>query len=269
MTLCLCIAIGAQNKLVVNAEQDKEIISNLGESVGYDVHFQWGVVWSFVGDAMFSYDSDSSVDNASLRYRVLFKTIGFFDDIFRIRDTLDTYYNDRHELIYSLKCTFEGGYYYYVDKLMFTHDKENTKIHSLRYTPSTVNFDTVITAESNVTDLLGAVHYLRRLDRKKLKTGDTYPLNVVMGRNLVKIQFVYQNQAVLNIKKMKYDTHYFVINIDDKAFNSSKTSAEVWVGNDDNFLPIKARSKLKIGSVEVYYRESSNLAYPLTCSTLQ
>jgi hypothetical protein len=241
---------------------------NFGESVDYDVYFKWGLIMSRAGDATFSYNSDSSVDNASSCYYMLFKTTRFFDNFFKMRDTLNTYYNDRHELIYSLKCSDEGGYYY-VDKLTFTHGKENTKIHSLRYTSSTVNIDTVITTESNITDLLGAVHYLRRLDRKKLKNGDTYPLSVVMGRNLVKMQFVYQNQAVVEIEKMKYDTHYFVINIYDEAFESSKMSAEVWVGDDDNFLPIKVRSKLKIGSVEVYYKESSNLAHPLTCSALQ
>ncbi|MDR0698125.1 MAG: DUF3108 domain-containing protein [Tannerella sp.] len=237
---------------------------NFGESVTYDVYFKWGLIMSRAGDATFSYDSDYSVDNASSRYRMLFKTVRFFDNFFKMRDTLNTYYNDRHELIYSLKCSDEGGYYS-IDKLKFTHSKEDSKIHSLRYTPSKVKIDTVITAKGNITDLLGAVHYLRRLDRKKLKNGDTYPLTVVMGRDLVKIQFIYHNQAIVEREKVRYNTRYFVIDIYDEAFESSKTSAEVWLSDDDNFLPVKVRSKLKIGYVEVYYKESSNLAHPMTC----
>jgi hypothetical protein len=237
---------------------------NFGESVTYDVYFKWGLILSRAGDATFFYNRDYSVNKASSCYRMLFKTTKFFDNFFMMRDTLNTYYNDNHKLVYSLKISDEGGYYS-IDKLTFTHGNENTQIHSLRHTPSKVRIDTVLTAEGNITDLLGVIYYLRKLDRTKLKSGDTYPLTVVMGRDLVKIQFIYRSLAIVEREKVKYNTRYFVIDIYDEAFESAKTSAEVWIGDDDNFLPIKVRSKLKIGHAEVYYKESSNLAHPMNC----
>jgi hypothetical protein len=257
--MCLCCRQTAARNDILHAGA-----VNFGESVTYDVYFKWGLIMSRAGDATFSCDSDYSVDNSSSCYRMLFKTAKFFDNFFMMRDTLNTYYNDNRKLVYSMKSSDEGGYYS-VDKLTFTHSKENIKIHSLRYTPSKVKVDTVITAQGNITDLLGVVYYLRSLDRTRLKSGDTYPLTVVMGRDLVKIQFIYRNQAIIERDKVKYNTRYFVIDIYDEAFESSKTSAEVWIGDDDNFLPVKVRSKLKIGYVEVYYKESSNLAHPMKC----
>jgi hypothetical protein len=235
-----------------------------GESVTYDVYFKWGLIMPRAGDATFFYERDYSVNKASSLYRMRFRSAKFFDSFFRMRDTLNAYYNDNHKLIYSLKSSDEGGYYS-IDKLTFTYGRENTEIHSLRYTPSKVRIDTVLTAEGEVTDLLGVIYYLRRLNRTKLKSGDTYPLTVVMGRDLVKIQFIYQNQTIVEREKVKYNTRYFVIDIYDEAFESTKTSAEVWVGDDDNFLPVKVRSKLKIGYAEVYYKASSGLAHPMTC----
>ena len=237
---------------------------NFGESVTYDVYFKWGLIMSRAGEATFSYHRDYSVNKASSLYRMQFKTAKFFDSFFKMRDTLNTYYNDNHELIYSLKGSDEVGYYS-VDKLTFTYGPEHTKIHSLRYTPSKVRIDTVLTAEGAVTDILGVVFYLRGLDRTKLMRGETFPLTVVTGRDLVKIQFIYQNRAVVERGKVKYKTHHFVIDIYDEAFESAKTSAEVWIGDDDNFLPIKVRSKLKIGYAEVYYKASSDPAHPMTC----
>jgi hypothetical protein len=79
------------------------------------------------------------------------------------------------------------------------------------------------------------------------------------------VQFIYQNQAIVEHGNVKFKTLYFKVDImDEEAFESTKTSAEVWISDDDNFLPIKLRSKLKIGYAEAYYKSASGLANPLT-----
>ena len=217
------------------------------------------------GDALFSFNKDNSVAKASSRYEMSFKTAKFFDSFFKMRDTLACYYDNDNRLIYSRKGSDEGGYYS-VDELTFNYENENTSIHSLRYTPSRVRIDTVLTVESgDVTDLLGALYYLRNIDFAKLRGGETFPITVAIGRDLVKVQFVYQHQAIVEHGKAKYNTLYFKANIYDDAFESTSASAEVWIGNDENYLPVKVRSKLKIGYAEIYYKESSNLAHPLRC----
>lgn len=258
LVLCLCCRqTAAQNRHAAAAMKH-------GEEATYDVYFKWGLLMSRAGDATFSYGSEQAVDRATSQYRMLFKSTRFFDSFYRIRDTLSAYYNENCELVYSQKNTDEGGYYS-IDRMTFTCGGEKTRIHSLRYTPSRVKIDTVLTVEGAVTDLLGVVYYLRGLDRTKLQSGNTYPLTVAIGRDLVKIQFTYRNQAIVERDKVKYNTRYFIIDIYDEAFESTKMSAEVWLGDDDNLLPVKVRGKLKIGYAEIYYRESSNLSHPLTC----
>jgi hypothetical protein len=238
---------------------------NYGETAVYDVYFKWGPIMSRAGDATFSYDRERTVSSASSRYSMQFKTAKFFDGFFKMRDTLKTYYNDRDELVYSLKCSDDGGYYS-VDQLTFHYNADHpVGIHSRRYTHSQVKIDTALMATGHVTDLLGTIYYLRRLDRTKLQHGKTYPLTVAIGRDLVEIRITYRNQSILERGNVKYSTHYFVVDISDDAFESTKTSAEIWMGDDENFLPVKVRSKLKIGYAEIHYRESSGLAHPLSC----
>ncbi|MDR2384956.1 MAG: DUF3108 domain-containing protein [Tannerella sp.] len=235
-----------------------------GETVNYDLYFKWGIVMARAGEAAFSYSNNHTVSDAAYRYRMTFKTAKFFDGIFKMRDTLDCYFNNNYKLIYSRKGSDEGGYYL-VDELKLKYGMDVTEVHSKRYTLTALKIDTTMTATGEVVDMLGAIFFMRGIDRKKLQIGDKFHITVAIGRDLVKTTFIYQNQAIVEHENVKFNTRYFKIDIYDEAFESTKTSAEVWVGDDDNFLPVKVRSKLKLGYAEVYYKKSSGLAHPLVC----
>jgi hypothetical protein len=248
------------------SSQNKTFSTSLknGERVNYDLYFKWGVVMARAGEASFIYSNDCTVPGATSRYRMTFKTAKFFDGIFKMRDTLDGYFNDGYKLIYSRKGSDEGGYYL-VDELRLKYETDVTKVHSRRYTPTTLKIDTTMLVTDEVVDMLGVIFLMRGIDRRKLQTGDKFPVTVAIGRDLVKTTFIYQNQAIVEHENAKFNTRYFKIDIYDEAFESTKTSAEVWVGDDDNFLPVKVRSKLKLGYAEVYYKNSTGLANPFTC----
>jgi len=236
-----------------------------GESVTYEVYFKWGVIMPRAGNAVITFNKNTSLSNAVSQYMLQFKTAAFFDNFYKMRDTLVCYYNTDNKIVFSEKYTNEGDYYS-IDRLTFTYNENKTNIHSYRATPKRVKIDTVLTVvDDYVTDLLGSFFYVRCLDRKNLRSGDIFPFTVALGRDLVKIQLCYQNQAIVERGNVKYNTLYFKINIYDEVFTTTTTSAELWMGNDDNFLPIKIRSKLKVGYVEIYYLNSSSLAYPMTC----
>jgi hypothetical protein len=116
-----------------------------------------------------------------------------------------------------------------------------------------------------VFDMLGAVFFLRTLDWKHLKNGDIFPSTVVAGRDQVKISYRYQGVAVMENDHVSYRTHHFFIDIYDPAFSQNRAAAELWVGDDENHLPLKVRSKLKIGYAEVYYKNSGKLKAPFSC----
>jgi len=256
---CVCCLQGIAQKTAIES-----LPMIYGENSIYDVYFKWGLIMSRAGEASFTYKADRTVNNAVSLYQLLFKTTKFYDNFFKMRDTLSGYYDDDKVLIYSDKRSDEGNYYT-IDELKFNYGEENTSIHSVRYTPSGKRIDTILIAVGDVSDMLSVAYYMRGVDRKKMEPGDTFPFIVAIGRDLVNMQFIYQHQAVVEHGKVKFNTRYFKVDIMDEAFESTKTSAEVWVGDDDNFLPVKLRSKLKIGYVEVYFKSASGLAYPLSC----
>ncbi len=123
----------------------------------------------------------------------------------------------------------------------------------------------MLMAKGRVFDMLGATMYLRSLDWRTMGYGAEFPFIIAIGRDLVNARFRYTGQQIVEHKGAKFRTRHFYIDIYDEAFTQAKEAAEVWIGDDENHIPIKIRAKLKIGAAEVYYKDSYNLRVPLTC----
>ena len=238
---------------------------NFGEEVKYDIYFRWGILMSRAGEARFSFNKSDLQGQPVSLYRMIFHTAGIFETIYKMRDTINCYYGLENTLLYSDKHTVESGFDL-TDKLTFSYNGEKTSVHSLRYTPTSKRIDTTLTvASGHVFDMLGATFLLRTIDRKTINIGDVFMCTVITGRDLIPTSFRYQGQAIVERNDIKYRTHYYIIDIHDEAFSQTKASAELWIGDDDNYIPIKVRTKLKIGYAEVYFKSATNLKKPLDC----
>jgi hypothetical protein len=239
---------------------------NAGEEVTYDVYFKWGILMSRAGEGQLTFNPSLYGGKRAWEYRLTFRTGKFFDSVYRMRDTIACYYSPDCALLYSSKHTNEGGYYL-IDELTFSYpERGQTLVHSLRYTPERVKIDTTLSVASGYAfDMLGTLFFFRTLDWTHLKTGDVFPSTVVTGRDLIQVSYRYTGDEVVERDDLRYRTHHFFIDIYDSAFSQSKAAAEVWVGNDGNHLPLKVRSKLKIGYAEIHYRTSARLKMPLNC----
>ena len=237
---------------------------NAGEVVQYELYFKWGILMPRAGQATLSIKDTRYEDNPAYHYNLLFRTSGMFEKIFSMRDTIDCYFTPEMLLLRSEKRVNENDYYL-IDDLKFSYTKGKTSAHSHRYTPSRTKIDTMIVSEQYMFDMLGATMYLRSLDWDNMKQGDEFPFHVVIGRDRINISFRYTGQQIVERNEtLKYRTRHFYIDIFDDAFTQSKAAAEIWIGDDENHIPVKIRAKLKIGAAEVYYKSSKGLRYPLT-----
>lgn len=243
----------------------RDIPLNSGETAYYDIYFKWGILMSHAGEGVFSFSPATYQGREAFSYRLVFRSNGIIESIYRMRDTINCYYSTDYSLIHSAKHTNEGGYYL-IDELTFTRTNGRTLVHSRRYTPDKVKIDTTLTvASGSVSDMLGSIFFLRTLDWERLETDRTFPLSVAVGRDVVKAVFRYQGEALVKHGKVTYNTHHFLIDISDEAFTQTKSAAELWVGNDENHLPIKVRSKLKVGYAEVMFNHATQLKAPMNC----
>lgn len=235
-----------------------------GERVDYDLYFKWGLLMPKAGLATLSVKEDSYKNDPAWHYRLLFRTSGMMEKVYKMRDTLDCYFSPESQLLFSSKRTNEGDYYL-VDNLTFRYPSSGVAVHSHRYNLQTTKVDTMLRVEGCLFDMLGATMYLRSLDWNTMNYGSEFPFHVAIGREIVKVSYRYTGQQIVDRGNVKFRTRHFYIDIIDEVFTQSRAAAEVWIGDDRNHLPIKIRAKLKIGAAEVYFKEAFNLAYPLDC----
>ena len=236
-----------------------------GERVDYDLYFKWGLIMSKAGVATLSVKDSRFQEEPAWCYDLLFRTAGIVEKIFSMRDSITCFYSKEPKLLFSTKRTNDGGYYS-IDDLTFDYRQgDMIEIHSLRYTLERTKIDTILIGKGNTFDMLGATMYLRSLDGSAMTHGAEYPFVIAIGRDLVNARFRYTGQQIVEHKDAKYRTRHFYIDIYDEAFTQTKEAAEVWIGDDENHIPVKIRAKLKIGAAEVYYKDSYNLRKPLDC----
>lgn len=236
-----------------------------GEKITYDVYFKWGIMMPKAGTASLTVKETKYQGVPAWHTYILISTSGMVNKMFSIRDTMQNYMTkEKPRLLYSGKRTHEGGYYE-MDDLTYTYKDNKTYIHAIRKNLNRVRADTVLVGGECVLDLLGSLMYARMFDWEKFSIGYEYPLQVGMGKSLINVSYRYEGQQIVERDNVKFRTRLFIVDIFDDAFTESKEAMEIWIGDDDNHIPVKIRAKLKIGAMEIYYKSAQNLRYPLTC----
>ena len=238
-----------------------------GERISMHIFFKWGLIMPKAGEAQLEVACDDFRGSPSWRYELSFRTVGIFEHIFPMRDTLRTYFTRPGTLpVFSEKRSFEGKYYSVDEITFFPSGDDSVRVHSLRYTPDTTKIDTVLCASAPLYDMLGATMFLRTMDWERLEGGSAVPFRVAIGRDVVYAAYRYTGQEIVERDGVKFSTRHFFIDVYDEAFTQSRAAGEAWIGDDENHLPIKLRAKLKIGAAEAYYVSSENTRYPVRCA---
>lgn len=235
------------------------------EGVTFDVYYKWGIIMAKGGSASLTVKEATYNHTPVWHTHLLIRTAGMAEKFFKVRDTMENYITrSQPRLLYSSKKSDEGGYYQ-IDNMTYTYKDKKTYVRSFRQNRHTIKFDTTFVGGECVLDLLGALMQARSFDWSDLEIGVSYPLQVGMGRSMIRVSYRYQGQQIVERDNVKYRTRLFVADIYDEAFTESKEAMEIWIGDDANHIPVKARAKLKIGAMELYYKSSQNLRFPLSC----
>lgn len=259
ISFCLITMIG---QIQAQCMQNNKVFSN-GERVEFDVYFKWGLLMPRGGSASITITESQYNGAPAWKTRLLLSTTGMVDKMFRIRDTIENYIDkEPQRLLFSTKRSHEGGYYQ-IDNLTYSYKGKETHVHAFRRNLERIKNDTILVGGDCVLDILGSLIHARSLDWNEMEHGQQHNLQVAMGKSVIPIACRYEGQQIVDRGKEKFSTRYFVIDIFDEAFTQSKEAMEIWIGDDENHLPIKVRAKLKIGAMEAYYSKSENLRYPL------
>lgn len=226
------------------------------ETMNYNVVFKWGIVQGKVGEATITNKPMSS----SKQYftQVKFRTTGMGNMVFSTRDTLETLYSGnglplRYEKRGKEKST------YLKEEITFTHlpSAVQTKIHSIW--GETVMADTTYSVPNQSTyvlDLVSTLALVRSIDPNSVSKDTKFKISIPLGKSVVygDVQFVRFDRAKHPNGEV-VPAICLMLNIRDKAFDTSKNSVEVYLSKDEDLLPLLVRAKLKIGYAECILKD--------------
>ena len=235
-----------------------------GEELTYDLYFKMGLLNPKAGFSTLTLEADKYEGKEALKAQLIAKSTGAAAKMFALSDTMTSYISKELVPFAFYKEAHEGGEYtkekityQYLDG-MVTIDSQRDKNGEFRYAET-------VTSTGCVYDMLSVVFYARTLDYSSMKKGDSHFVEFISGKN--KLNMTIEHDGFEQIKannKAKYDCIKLVLNISDNdAFKDKKEAMKVYITNDENRMPIRIDSKLKVGSTQAILKSYKGNRYPV------
>ncbi len=223
-----------------------------GEELTYDLYFKYGLINMKAGGvSTLKTQSEKYNNKAALKMTMTAKSVGMANKVFTLSDTLICYMtNDLIPLAY-IKNAHEGDEHS-IENVSYDYSSFPVNIKAKLIRNGKLRFDEAITSESCIYDMMSIVYYARTLDYSSMKKGDKTTTLFLSGKNKVNMDIEYHGTENIEANDgNKYNCIKLVLVINDKAFEDKKEAMKVYITNDNNRIPVRIDSKLKIGSTRV------------------
>ncbi len=226
-----------------------------GEKLHYNINF------SFVpaGDAYLTVGKDMLDGKGVWHIKLLGRTSGLADVVYKVRDRYECYMDPQTQFpLKAIRDISEGNYKRYNEVVFYHTARPDSSVVYSRKRGKVV-------VPKNIYDVLTGFYYFREhyagypfRDREEVLiqtyfTDEVWPLKIrYLGKEVIKA-------GKRKIRCLKFGPVTEV----GRAFKKEDDMA-MWLTDDDNFLPVKIRVNLKVGSFRIDLAEYEGLRYPFS-----
>ncbi len=224
-----------------------------GEKLKYSVHY--GIIRG--GEAILEV-REGKYDNKTVNHLYLQgRTVGLANKLYNVNDIYQSFTNLKTDLPYmSIRDINENRYSKYTVQ---TFD------HLTRSDSTIVNSTDTgeVLAPPNSNDILSAFYYLRnRLLWKPIKVGDTLVVDTYFSDEVYSMKVRFIGYETIKTKLGKINCMKFLpVVITGRVFKN-EDDMTVWFTNDKNFLPVRVKFDIFVGSVYCDLIDYKNLLHP-------
>lgn len=234
---------------------------NEGESISYEVYYNWGFIWLNAGYVEFNV-KEGNYHNRDIYYLDAFgTTYKSYDWFFKVRDHYQCYL-DKETLrpLWFHRENYEGGFE--VDNKYFYNYQENQVYTYTQNTDQPFIKDTV-QIDPCTFDLLSIIYYARNLDFTGLKTGDSIPVTTIIDNEIYHLYIRYLGKETITSRSgEKYRCIKFSALLVEGTIFKEGEDLFAWVSDDKNRIPILVDAKILVGSVKAYLAKTKGLRNP-------
>jgi Protein of unknown function (DUF3108) len=263
LTILKSLLLSALCALSIHNSQAQTVVPPFahGEELTYKIYYNWNFVWMPAGEVTFKIWDEGT----QYHYQAYGKTYASYEWFFKVDDTYESWV-DKSTLLpnYSERSVNEGNYHIF-EKIAFN---QTTKKMSVWRAPKKGEKETKTehNVQAKVHDVLSTMFYLRTIDFAAKGTNATENFSIFMDQAEYPLRMRYLGRSPKkNVHGMgKYKTLKFQPDVIAGNVFTEETKMTVWVGDDENRIPVLIESPVSVGSVKVVLKSYKNLKYPFT-----
>jgi hypothetical protein len=221
-----------------------------GEKLTYSLKF--GVIQAGKAEIVFG---QASYQNKPVYYaKVTAQTVGLAEKLYSVKDIFESYFDINSSLPHkAIRNVKEGNYTSYCE-LYFNH--KDTSVFSSKT-------DSLYKTLPGILDILSSLYYLRGLDPDCFKTGDIIHVVTFWDDEIYPFHLRYKGKEIIKTKYGKIRCHRFDPIVEPGRVFKSENDMSAWFTDDKNFIPVRVRFDLIVGSLRCDLDQYANLLYKL------
>lgn len=234
-----------------------------GESLTYDLYFNWKFVWVKCGTAFYKMSSTTFNGKKAIRNDLRSSTNKKCDAFFVMRDTLSGIFTPDLVPLYYRKGAMEGKRYT-VEEAWYTYPKGKNNL-KLRYRNRHGNVtENTFTPKECTYDMVSMLALARSFDPKDYKKGQRLHFPMVAGRDIEDQTLIYKGRKELKANDGNtYRCLVFSL-LDYEEKDKEKELLQFFITDDLNHLPVRIDFNLRFGSAKAYLTKSEGLRNKVT-----
>jgi hypothetical protein len=242
--------------LIPTISFSQEFAYQPGEKVSYVIHY--GLVQG--GIASLELKTDTFAGKEVWHAKILGKTTGIADAIFRMKDIYESYIEPETELpVFSIRNIQEGRYRKYNEVSFDRNSRPDSAI-------LTSDLSGIHITEKEIHDILSCFYYFRNHDLKDyrdFKKGDMITINTWFTDEYYPIRLRFQGIDDVRTKIGKIKCIKFNPVTETGRLFKTENDLSIWFTADSNFLPVKVRFDLFVGSFSAEIVNYEGSKYPI------
>ncbi|GAB4092881.1 DUF3108 domain-containing protein [Flaviaesturariibacter terrae] len=224
-----------------------------GEVLSYNVYYSIIGIYVQAADATINVNAERLNNRPVYHVTATGKTTSSLEWISKVNDRFETYMDTGTLQPYKFVRNIQEDNYRKYESVTFNRNA-NTAITN----------DGVFKVPGCVQDVMSSLYYARNINFDAYKPGDKITFNMFIDNEVYNMYIRYEGKDNIKTKYGKFRAIKFKpLLIKGTVFEGGEKMT-VWVSDDENRIPIRVETPLKVGSVKVDMMGYQNLRYPLS-----
>lgn len=235
-----------------------------GETLNYELYFNWAFVWIKVGQAQWSIRKTSYAGQPAYRTYLTTSTNKRADKFFVMRDTLTAYTSHAMTPLFYTKHAHEGKYFR-VDQVKYSYPKGKCRIdmdYSANYGAA---HPRSLQSTECIFDMVSMMLRARSFDPRGWQPGQRQYFIMADGKDCKRQSIVYRGKK--NFKMENSNTTYRCLVfsfMEQQEKSKEKEIVRFYITDDANHLPVRLDMNLSFGTAKAFLKSASGVRNPQT-----